>query len=174
MDDLAVIRFRNKSRFGMAYGMAYDPENIKFITKRGVLDKYLMAFLCSLIYTDNCYNCKYAKLERVSDLTIGDSWGTELTDEMKRGVSLALSQTDKGEEMLKMADITLQDVDLDNAVANNHQLQSPSKKPDRREEFFERFDKGEKFDSIVKSIYREKSIKQDIKGLLISMKLIKA
>ena len=52
-----------------------------------------MAFLCSLMYTDNCYECKYAKLERVSDLTIGDAWGTELTEEMKQGVSLALSQT---------------------------------------------------------------------------------
>ncbi len=174
MNELAVLKFRTKGKFGMAYGMAYDPENIRFIAKRGVLDKYLMAFLCSLMYTDNCYECKYAKLERVSDLTIGDSWGTELTEEMKQGVSLALSQTDKGEELLKMADISLQDVDLDNAVANNHQLQSPSKIPARREEFFERFDKGEKFDSIVKSIYREKSIKQDIKGLLISMKLIKA
>lgn len=73
-----------------------------------------------------------------------------------------------------MADITLQNVDLENAVANNHQLQSSSKKPARRDEFFKRFDKGENIDRIVKSIYRNKSIKQDIKGLLISMKLIKA
>lgn len=89
MNELAVLKFRTKGKFGMAY----DPENIRFIAKRGVLDKYLMAFLCSLMYTDNCYECKYAKLERVSDLTIGDAWGTELTEEMKQGVSLALSQT---------------------------------------------------------------------------------
>lgn len=138
MNELAVLKFRTKGKFGMAY----DPENIRFIAKRGVLDKYLMAFLCSLMYTDNCYECKYAKLERVSDLTIGDAWGTELTEEMKQGLSLALSQTDKGEELLKMADITLQNVDLENAVANNHQLQSSSKKPARRDEFFKRFDKG--------------------------------
>lgn len=40
-----------------------------------MFDKYTLAFLNSINYTENCYNCQYAKIERVSDLTIGDSWG---------------------------------------------------------------------------------------------------
>ena len=53
-------------------------------------------FLNSTSYTENCYECKYAKTERISDLTLGDSWGSRLTeDEIHKGVSLALCQTEK-------------------------------------------------------------------------------
>lgn len=42
-------------------------------------------FLGGLFYTENCYECKYAQLNRVSDITIGDSWGSELpTEEQKK------------------------------------------------------------------------------------------
>ena len=50
-----------------------------------VQDMYTYAFLTSLDYTANCYSCQYATLSRVSDITIGDSWGSDRPDsEQKR------------------------------------------------------------------------------------------
>ena len=46
-----------------------------------------MAFLSSLTYTENCYSCKYAQKKRISDITIGDAWGSDLADEeIKNGI----------------------------------------------------------------------------------------
>ena len=74
LSDLKDIAFRRKARFQLRDGSAT-------IDKPGVVDRYLIAFLEGLDYTENCYSCAYARRERVSDLTLGDSWGTELGDE---------------------------------------------------------------------------------------------
>lgn len=102
----------------------------KGIITKGVSDKYTIAFLNALTYTENCYECDYAKLQRVSDLTLGDSWGSNLPmDEQKKGVSLALCQTEKGVQLLKKAEVALLTVELERAVENNHQLDHPSVRP---------------------------------------------
>ena len=35
-------------------------------------------------YTENCYSCRYASQSRVSDISLGDSWGSELSEEEKK------------------------------------------------------------------------------------------
>ena len=89
----------------------------------GLSGKFTIAYINGYIHTENCYECNYSKLERVSDITLGDSWGSELYQEnSKQGVSLILCQTDKGEELLRNSNVELKEVDLDNAVANNEQI----------------------------------------------------
>lgn len=39
----------------------------------------------------------------LSDITLGDSWGTELSGEVKNGVSLILCQSEKGKELIESA-----------------------------------------------------------------------
>ena len=40
-------------------------------------------------YTANCYLCVYANIKRISDITLNDSWGTELSsDEWNKGIEL--------------------------------------------------------------------------------------
>ena len=45
-------------------------------SKIGRQDNYLAAFLEGLNYRPSCYNCSYARPERISDITIGDFLGT--------------------------------------------------------------------------------------------------
>lgn len=51
-------------------------DNSRTFSSVGVCDRYMTAFLSALNYTDNCYRCQFAKKERVSDITLGDSWGS--------------------------------------------------------------------------------------------------
>lgn len=165
LDQLDSITFRLKTHFMMC-------GNEKSIITYGVSDKYSIAFLNSLIYTENCYNCHYARKERVSDLTLGDSWGSELPmEEQKKGISLLLSQTDKGNELLKMADAHLEDVDLDNAIKNNHQLEYPSIEPNGREEFFKHINTT-KFNKLILKQLPKQCLRQDVKKALINLHLI--
>ena len=97
-------------------------------------------------YTDNCYSCKYARLERVSDISIGDSWGSDIKEEEKKGISLILCQTEKGIDLLEQSKMTLEAVDLERAVASNHQLKHPSKPAIKRDKFITLLQKGKRFD----------------------------
>ena len=86
------VAFRNKSIYQIWVGD-------RPVLPPKVIDRYSMAFLHGLCYTENCYACQYARLERVSDVTLGDSWGTDLPiEEQKKGISLALIQTEKGNQ----------------------------------------------------------------------------
>ena len=75
---------------------------------------------------------------------------------------------------MKEADINLFDVDIENAIANNHQLSHPSVAPKERENFFEGLQKGKNFNKLVKRALPKECIKQDLKAFLIKTKLLKA
>lgn len=167
LKNLKDIRFRMKARF-QVFG------DYKGIVTPGVSDRYTIAFLNTLTYTENCYSCQYAKRERVSDLTIGDSWGNELAEEEQgKGISLILCQTEKGAELLNDAQLHLEPVDVDKAVENNHQLHAPSNMPEGRYEFFRLLNEGLNFDSLVKKNFPKQCFRQDIKKLLIKAKIIR-
>lgn len=164
---ISSISFRRKSRFGLSL---YEHT----IVTPGALDRYTLAFLNSVNYTENCYHCKYAKIARVSDLTIGDSWGSLLPQtERDKGISLALCQTTKGQQLLMNADLHLEDVDLDNAVEHNHQLKEPSVKPQSYNEFFEGFKSGKKYNLIVKKALPRQCLNQQIKSIMMKTKILR-
>lgn len=161
LTELRDIQFRVKAKF-MVYG------DYKGIIMNGVSDKYSIAFLNSLTYTENCYSCQYACKDRVSDLTLGDSWGSELPmDEQKKGVSLILCQTEKGAELLNKANLHLEDVDVEKAIKNNHQLYEPSHAPKTRDSFFDGIKKNKKFNNLIFCRFPKVCLKQDIKCILI-------
>ena len=165
--DIGDIGFRNNTNY-------YLQCDQKPVAVKNCLDKYSMGFLYSLFYTENCYECHYANTQRVSDITLGDSWGSELSaDEQAKGISLILCQTEKGKELLENSALNLYEVDFARAIANNHQLRAPSSRPPKRDYFFTRIQAGDKFDRIVRKCYPKSSQKQFIKGILVKLKIKK-
>ena len=159
--DLKNIKFRTKGKFQITDGL-------KGIDTTGITDSYLISFLNGLNYTENCYSCQYAKFERISDITLGDSWGTTLSDdEVQKGISLILCQTNKGNQLIEQTSLALFDVDIDKAISNNKQLTSPSVKPKSSDNFFHLIRKGKKYNKIIFRLYPIQSLKQLIKKSLI-------
>lgn len=138
INTLTDINFRIKS----LYELNRDG---KPIAAFHTMDNYLIAFLHSYDYTENCYSCKFATLDRVSDITLGDSWGTELSGEVKNGVSLILCQSEKGKELIESAGLNLLGVDINNAISHNEQLNKPSKCSKSRDQFFENYNRYNNF-----------------------------
>ncbi|MBQ8527198.1 MAG: Coenzyme F420 hydrogenase/dehydrogenase, beta subunit C-terminal domain [Lachnospiraceae bacterium] len=168
LSEMKDVQFRKKAKFQVLEGE-------QGVVEKGVCDRYLISFLNSLNYTDNCYECQYARFERVSDITLGDSWGSELSEEeQKQGVSLILVQTDQGSDLLKRADLHLVDVDLEKAIENNHQLKEPSKKTGKRTKFFDGIKKGKSYNGLVYNAFPKKCLRQDIKKMLIKLRLYEA
>ncbi len=128
------IKFRLKEKYQILV-------NEEGIVCRGVSDKYSIGFIKGLTFTNNCYSCNYASVERVSDITIGDSWGSEIVQEKNRGISLMLVQTQRGMELLKNSDVNLLEVDFAKAIENNAQLKHPMVKSIHRDYFFDNIEK---------------------------------
>lgn len=165
LNTLSDIRFRTKGQFQVSDGY-------RGIITTGVCDSYLLSFLNGVNYTENCYHCDYAKFERVSDITLGDSWGTELKSEMKKGVSLILCQTEKGESLVRKAKLELKDVDIEKAIKNNHQLQHPSIEPKGRKAFLESIRKNRSYAWQVFKLFPKQSIRQLVKMVLIKLRIV--
>lgn len=166
ISELENVRFRENTAMGLRL-------NEKALAYPGTVDRWLISFLKAINYTDNCYHCRYSTVERVSDITLGDSWGTSMTGEIPKGVSLIMVQTEKGNDLLEIAKLSLHEVDKENAVQHNGQLQHPSIAPLGRDSFFERLFGGETYNKLVMSFFPKQCLRQCIKGVAIRLKLMK-
>lgn len=164
LSSIKEIKFRDKD----VYGICIDKK--KLLPKR-VRDCYLSSFLNAVCYTDNCYACKYATFDRVSDLTLGDAWG-QMSETTKEGVSLILCQSQKGSQLLEMAELEKHDVDIEKAVAANPQLRRPSYKQPNREKFMKAVKDGRSFRHAYFLSKPKDSIKECIKFGLIKIGLL--
>ena len=173
IDNISNITFRQKNKFRLD-PLKEGSYQERSLTPPGVRDRYTIGFLNGLFYTENCYQCKYARISRCSDLTIGDSWGSDLesTENGPKGISLALCQTKKGEDLIQNCNLELVDVDLERAISANHQLKEPSRMPEQREKFFSLLENEKTFKSAVTRCYPKTCIRQDIKSLLCKLRMI--
>lgn len=163
LNSIVEIRFRNHKSFQLA-------SNCKVFNPEGV-DDYLLSFLSTSIYTENCYSCSYASFERVSDITLGDSWGTEYQDEVENGVSLVLCQTKKGEELIGNDSLSLMDVDVNNAIKANTQLREPAKISPARSVFLDAVKNGRSFRLATLRTFPVIIIKRWVKRALFKINL---
>lgn len=138
-------------------------------------DTYCSMFLSSDSYREGCYQCQYAKPERVGDITIGDFWGFEKEynqEEIERqekislqnGNSLVIINTKKGLsicEELNQKTMWFYETDYKKALKHNPQLVSPSNKGKNRKIFLILYKIG---NWKLVSIYGK--IKRDIKKIV--------
>lgn len=166
LDKIRDIKFRSN------HVLKSDKEYVS-VLEEGVEDSYTYSFLKRVTFTENCYSCKYAGVGRISDLTLGDSWGSDMQSEMTDGLSLALCQTEKGKELLYNSNLVLFDVDKEGAIANNAQLRKAANKSEKREKFLSSLEKGLSYEQAMLRCYPVVLIRQKIKELLIKIRIIK-
>lgn len=158
--DLCNLSFRSKTNFKLK-------DKGKKIVPDGVQDRYSIAFLRSVDYTQNCYHCQYARTERISDISLGDSWASGLNqEEDRKGVSLALCQTEKGKMLLENAPLQRLDVDVQATIQANKQLRAPSVMTEKHDSFFRYLKKTNSFNKAVTAVFPKLCLKQDIKTIL--------
>lgn len=165
--EVPSVEFREKMNYRIAIGG-------KSVEAGGVRDRYTMAFLKGVSFTENCYACQYANTLRVSDITLGDSWGSLLAqEEQEKGISLVLCQTEKGKELLEGANVHLEGVDVLRAVQYNKQLNHPSVKAKEYDMFYRLLDRKKSFSKSIWGCYPKECFRRKIKGLLIKCGLLR-
>lgn len=100
-EQLQAYEFREKSRGWNCISIKADlKDGTSVLHYGGKEDDYQKAFHRHIMCAPHCENCKYQRLPRFGDLTIGDFWGInkkmpEL--DYKNGVSLVLCNSAKGQ-----------------------------------------------------------------------------
>lgn len=132
-----------------------DRKGKSVYNKFGGTDTYLAAFLEGLDYRQSCYNCSYARPERIADITICDFWGlgAEIPFEhhYSGSISAVLVNTEKGADFFdKCRDLLfVEERTPQEAIKGNAQLNAPTVKNSKCMKF-ERLYEEEGFENAVK------------------------
>lgn len=121
----------------------YNEKGEIFYSKRSFDgDKYNIAFHRSIAYRENCYNCNFARPERVSDITIGDYHGLGIKQRCtytQDEVSVILTHTPKGllfvEQLEAEGYIYAEQRLIEEPIMGDAQLRRPSPKTIQRYDF---------------------------------------
>lgn len=104
-------------------------------------DKFMRVFLQNICLNSSCADCRYGKLPRIADITLGDYWGIskyhpEMNDD--KGTSVVLLNTTHGSELFdSVADKLAQcDSKVEYAIAGNPCIVRSSKPHPLRNDFF--------------------------------------
>lgn len=104
---------------------------------------YQDAFLKGYLHRENCYHCKYASIERVSDITLADFWGIgkikPINADYKGGCSMVSVNSTKGQELMDKVKDTVycEPRDVQETIAGgNEQIVKPSDRPVERDTFY--------------------------------------
>lgn len=153
------IDFRAKKIYGQTQDMQVVFENSKSYCEFPDIDVYKILYSNNLSIRSSCFECKFANTDRTGDITLGDFWASRSIGgfDDKKGVSLVMINSEKGEKLFSQINSELSEVEVELEKALQPNLKAPTKKPDAYERFqCEYADKG--FEYVCKK-YARRSLK---------------
>ncbi|ABX40933.1 Coenzyme F420 hydrogenase/dehydrogenase, beta subunit C-terminal domain [Lachnoclostridium phytofermentans] len=142
------INFRDKSKGWLALDntMVVEFANREPLKLRARRNNYYRSFIKDNIARPACSQCSFVYTNRVGDLTMGDFWGIQYAKpEMfdNKGTSILMINTKNGENIWNKISnrFEYEESNLTEAFRYNHK--KPIKLTEKRNEFFDRFEKEE-------------------------------
>lgn len=147
-DNVEELKFRYKrkllkSKSGFILSFASDGKRKYCLSNR---DLYYALFMKNLSFRKSCYHCKFANLNRVGDITIGDcdSHADYPMFHSKEATSSVIINNLKGEYLWSISNhLEYSDLDILKESKINTQLSRPSQEPDEWEKIMDDIKNGE-------------------------------
>lgn len=163
------IEFRNKENGWRNYSINIEFDNNQRYSVTSNDDKYMQMFIGNIDLRPSCHNCRFKDFPRISDMTIGDSWGIEkympdMDDD--RGTSVIFTYSAKGKEMLKEVreSLNLRNADFNKTLSMTYDLRKSFEMHPNRGRFFDGLEKGKNINDL--HCYIEKSFFQKAVGFV--------
>lgn len=172
--EVEFFNFKNKSAGWTSLGLLVRFKN----GKQDFTDRNTSAWTkgyvsYNLYMRPSCEHCRFKKLPRVSDFSIGDFWGLQSTPEnMRKGMSLVMVNTEKGRRYYErvLPYLYSEPQPLETALAGNGCiLNCPQYPPQKRDAFFRHMD-TEDFSKLVARLSRGQELKSFIRECLSKVK----
>lgn len=155
------INMRDKtsgwSKFQYSWRINY--KNGKTLTVLQDKISFMKGFTSDYYLRPSCYECKFKRIERCTDITMGDFWGVwDIQPDMddNHGTSLVLIHSAKGKEIFDLLDSKMvkREMSLSHVLKYNPSILYSAKKTTKREKFFEYLSEGKEFDNIIRKLSR--------------------
>ena len=161
--DSVTVSFRKKQ-----YMLKVHKRDQEIYTKKCMLDPYYRSFLEGLIFRENCYECKYARPERISDITLCDFWGLK-KETLKNisppeNISGVLINTTKGRWLMDNCknQMEYEEREINEVIEGNDNLNHPSTRHPDRFIFSSGIERGMKFSDSINNTRINNEIKREI------------
>lgn len=158
------VKFRDKSRWGWGSehrtSVAFENGRKKW----PFMPAYFSAFFYGLSLRESCYRCKFAGVKRVSDMTIGDYWGSwkKYGKRFNEGISVISVNDKKGEDLLACvrSDFSfIEEINQKEAIQSNDNFTHAVVRPKERDGFYSN---NSQYKSIFWKTYGAKTYRKKI------------
>lgn len=161
------VEFRNKDDGWKNFSINIAFSNMERFYTHHNKEKFMRMFLDNLDLRPSCYSCVFKEIPRISDVTIGDSWGVEnympdMDDD--KGTSVILVHSSNGEKIFQeiRKNLIVNEVGLDVAVSPTADSRKSVTMHPNRNKYLEGVKRGENFDVLYE--YVKKSFLQRAVG----------
>jgi coenzyme F420-reducing hydrogenase beta subunit len=135
------VFFRDKTINWQNYGVGITFSNGEKYFQDHTKDLFMNGYLNNLYLRSACYDCPYAVLPRIADLTLGDFWGAPKVLDDDRGVSVVAVNSQRGKRLfgigtgIEKVKITLEQI----KPLNPRLVMGQTEQSSDRERFFLQF-----------------------------------
>lgn len=172
-EQLKKVYFRNKD-------LGWKLFSLKMVFDKNIYvndlnnDLYMKGFLQDLYLRPSCYNCRFKKVNRVSDITVADFWGIDKLlpkfDDDK-GTSLVILHNNKAKNLFyKLKDkMNFIEVKFEGGIRYNKSMITSVRYNEKRDLFFAEFKIKENLFDLIKKYTKlsfKRRIKQKIKFMI--------
>jgi coenzyme F420-reducing hydrogenase beta subunit len=169
--EIRSINFRDKTNGWENFNIKIDD----YITSHNI-DPYMKSFLSNYTIRDSCYNCKFKKINRLSDITLGDFWGIDNIDKTmndNNGTSLVIINSNKAMELLNAItqNCIVKEVDFNESIKYNSAFYESARKPKLRDDFINKLNPTN-FKKVVKKYTKKRLFIRIISKLKVIAKKI--
>ena len=146
-NNIAALDFRNK-KYGYDYSMfLIETKDGTRINNGTEIDQYMRAFMDNISVRPSCYNCKFKKLYRESDITIWDCfdiWNYNNNNNNK-GANKIIVHSRKGMKWIESIkdELSITPIDVEFLLKTSNEITTSCKYNPNREKFFDDIDKLE-------------------------------
>ena len=170
---VSLVHLKNKKNGWQSLATQVKFENGQESIKDKNEDPWVRGFIFNDLYTrESCFNCQYRTIPRQNaDITIGDFWGikNQSSDDMFKGISVMLLNTDKGRELFEKSKQAFQyrKYRIEDVLPGNPALLNNPVRTDKQEKFFKLLENHTFSYSVDKCIKRNVYMK--IKDLIMNI-----
>ena len=138
---LKTVNMKDKADGWIRYKITIKGE-MKTMSERAAVNKYMLAFSQNLSLRPSCYQCPAKEGKSGSDITLGDYWGVEkLLPKMfdNKGTSFVCANTLKGQSASENLLLKREIADYDASVPYNACIMKSTTEPEKRAAFWESY-----------------------------------
>lgn len=163
------VEFRNKVNGWKNYSMNIVFSDIQQYCVNFFEDKYIRMFLENIDLRPSCYKCHFKAFPRISDMTIGDSWGIEkympdMDDD--KGTSVILVHSTNGDRMFGeiREKLIVREAKLDEVLPPTAESRRSAEMHPNRKRYLEGIKREENIDSLYMHV--QKTFLQKVVSLI--------